>query len=87
MVTDKTVKDYSIPFMRFLYGGFVLLGIYFLIFSKDLNQFVINFSIALAFDPFDQKVIWKDRKSWQKAWLIIHAAIALTAAGILFTSN
>jgi hypothetical protein len=87
MVTDKTAKDYSIPFMRFLYGGFVLLGIYFLIFSKDLSQFVINFSIALVFDPFDQKVAWKDRKTWQKAWLIIHTAIALIAAGFLFTSN
>jgi hypothetical protein len=48
---------------------------------------VINFSIALVFDPFDQKVAWKDRKTWQKAWLIVHTVIALTAAGFLFTSN
>ena len=87
MVTDKPVKDYSLQFFRILYGAFVLLGIYFLLFSKDLSQFVINYSIALVFDPFDQKVAWKDRKTWQKAWLIVHTVIALTAAGFLFTSN
>lgn len=87
MVTDKPVKDYSIQFMRFLYAGFLLLGLYFLLFSKDLSQFVINIGIALVFDPFDQKIIWKDRKTWQKAWLIIHAVIAIASAVVLFTSN
>lgn len=87
METEKTAKDYSAQFMRVLYVGFVILGIYFLLFSKDLSQFVINFSIALVFDPFDQKVTWKDRKNWQKAWLIVHTVIALFAAGLLFTGN
>jgi hypothetical protein len=87
METEKTAKDYSAQFMRVLYVGFVVLGIYFLIFSKDLSQFVINFSIALVFDPLDQKITWKDRKNWQKAWLIVHTVIALFAAGLLFTDN
>jgi hypothetical protein len=87
MVTDKPAKDYSVQLFKILYAGFVALGIYFLLFSNDLSQFVINFSIALVFDPFDQKITWKDRKNWQKVWLIVHAVVAIAAAGILFTSN
>jgi hypothetical protein len=85
MTTDKTSKDYGAQGLGILYAAFVVLGIYFLLFSEDFSQFVINFSIALVFDPFNPKITWKDRKKWQKAWLIVHTVIALFAAGLLFT--
>jgi len=41
----------------------------------------MNLGIALAFDPFDQNQTWKDRPFWQKAWLILHLAIAASLIG------
>ena len=63
---------------KFLYIGFVLLGLFQAFFSKDYMQATASFGIALAFDPFDPEQKWNDRPTWQKAVLIIH--LALTAA-------
>ena len=39
-------------FNKFLYIGFLLLGLYQTFFSKDFMQTVALLGIALAFDPF-----------------------------------
>lgn len=70
-------KDISRNFNRVLYAAFVVLGLYFLIFSKDKSQGVINMGIALAFDPFDQKQPFKERPLYQKCWLVLHLAVVL----------
>jgi hypothetical protein len=61
-------------FFRFLYISFVLLGIYYVVFKQDFIEASAQFGIALAFDPFDQKLSWKNRPTWQKVWLVIHLA-------------
>ena len=60
------------PFTKFIYFGFVLLGIYYTFFQKDYSSAVANLGIALAFDPFNPEITWKDRPMWQKTWLIVH---------------
>lgn len=66
------------PFNRFLYAGFIMLGLYQAIFRGDYLQAAASLGIGMAFDPFDTEQKWKDRPTWQKAVLIIH--LALTAA-------
>jgi hypothetical protein len=74
---------------RWLYAGFVLFGIYLILFRKEYSDASIYFGIALAFDPFDQTQPWKERPLWQKAWLIVHLAIvgALLGYEIGFTDS
>lgn len=40
----------------------------------------MNLGIALAFDPFDQSVSWKERPLYQRAWLIVHLVLLAMAA-------
>ena len=68
-------------FNKILYFGFVLFGIYFSVFKRDFSDAGIQFGIALAFDPFDQTVSWKERPTWQKAVLIIHLGIVAALFG------
>ena len=63
------------PFNKFLYIGFLLLGLFQVFFSKDYMQATASLGIALAFDPFNQEEKWNDRPTWQKAVLIIHLAL------------
>jgi mannose/fructose/N-acetylgalactosamine-specific phosphotransferase system component IIC len=63
------------PFNKFLYIGFLLLGLFQAFFSKDYMQATASLGIALAFDPFNQEEKWNDRPTWQKAVLIIHLAL------------
>jgi mannose/fructose/N-acetylgalactosamine-specific phosphotransferase system component IIC len=69
------------PFNKFLYIGFLLLGLYQAIFSKDYMQATASLGIALAFDPFNAEQNWNERPKWQKAVLIIHLAIVATMFG------
>ena len=62
-------------FNKFLYIGFVLVGIFQALFSKEYMQAVSSFGIALAFDPFDQEQKWNDRPTWQKTVLIVHLGL------------
>ncbi len=71
-------------FYRFLYGGFVLFGLYYAIFSQNHNDAGMMLGIALAFDPFDQKQPFNERPTWQKAWLIVHLILVFTFFGIAF---
>ena len=63
------------PFNKFLYIGFLLLGLFQVFFSNDYMQATASLGIALAFDPFNQEEKWNDRPTWQKAVLIIHLAL------------
>lgn len=62
---------------RLLYGGFVLLGLYYLA-TGELTNALANLGIALIADPFDASVTWKLRPTWQRAWLVVHLLAVLT---------
>jgi hypothetical protein len=62
------------PFNRYLYIGFLILGIYQALFNKDCTQAATTLGIGLAFDPFNPEQKWNDRPTWQKAVLITHLA-------------
>ena len=44
---------------KFIYIGFILFGIYELVFRHSTGDAATYFGIALAFDPFDQMQPWK----------------------------
>lgn len=67
-------KDVTFQYGRVLYGTFVLLSVYFLA-TKQIDSAMSNLGIALIFDPFDQKVTWKNRPRYQRLWLIVHIFI------------
>jgi mannose/fructose/N-acetylgalactosamine-specific phosphotransferase system component IIC len=69
------------PFNKFLYIGFLFLGLFQAFFSKDYMQATASLGIALAFDPFNQEEKWNDRPTWQKAVLIIHLAFVAALFG------
>jgi hypothetical protein len=66
------------PFNKFLYIGFLLLGLYQAIISKDYMQAAASLGIGLAFDPAQK---WNERPTWQKAVLIIHLALVAAMFG------
>jgi hypothetical protein len=66
---------------RLLYGGFTALGIYKLA-SGHHGDAAMYFGIALAFDPFDKTITWKERPFWQRAWLVVHLAICAGSLGM-----
>ena len=69
-------------FNKFLYIGFIFLGLFQAFFSNDYMQAASSLGIGLAFDPFDTEQKWNDRPSWQKAVLIIHLALVAAMFGI-----
>ena len=70
------------PINKFLYVGFLLLGIYQAIFTKDYIQAASSLGIGMAFDPFSPEQKWNDRPTWQKAVLIIHLALVAAMFGL-----
>lgn len=66
---------------RFLYGGFTALGIYKIV-TGHFGDAAMYFGIAIAFDPFDQSITWKERPFWQRAWLVVHLAICAGSLGM-----
>lgn len=74
-------------FNKFLYIGFILVGLFQALFSKDYMQAVSSFGIALAFDPFDQEQKWNDRPTWQKAVLFVHLAMVAALFGFAIGLN
>jgi hypothetical protein len=74
-------------FNKFLYVGFILVGLFQALFSVDYMQAVSSFGIALAFDPFDQEQKWNDRPTWQKAVLIIHLGLVAALFGFAVGLN
>lgn len=59
---------------KWAYILFALYGIYLVLLQKDFSQSAIYLGLALAFDPFNQSIPWKERPSWQKGLLILHLA-------------
>ena len=69
------------PFNKFLYLGFLFLGLFQAFFTKDYMQSAASLGIALAFDPFNTEQKGNDRPRWQKAVLIIHLALVAAMFG------
>lgn len=84
--TKEKITDRSAQFNRILYGGFLVLGIYFLI-TKDISTAMSNLGIGLIFDPFDQKIPWQQRPLYQKFWLMAHLGIVLGLVAILIANR
>lgn len=69
------------PFNKVLYIGFLLLGIYQALVSKDYMQAAASMGIGLAFDPFNPEQKWNERPMWQKVVLILHLAMVAAMFG------
>ena len=69
-------------FNKFLYIGFLLLGLFQAIVSKDYMQATASMGIGLAFDPFNPEQKWNDRPTWHKVVLIIHLALVAAMFGL-----
>jgi hypothetical protein len=82
----ERITEKSIVFNRIMYGAFVLLGIYFLV-RGDTTSAMSNLGISLIFDPFDQKIHWQQRPSYQKLWLIVHLSLVLGLVAINIASR
>ncbi|MEY4811824.1 MAG: hypothetical protein RL751_1626 [Bacteroidota bacterium] len=70
------------PFNKFLYVGFLALGLYQALLNKDYFQAASSMGIGLAFDPFDPEQKWTNRPTWQKSVLIIHLAWVAAMFGL-----
>jgi hypothetical protein len=68
-------------FNKFLYIGFLILGLYQAVISKDYMQATASLGIGMAFDPFNPAQKWNDRPTWQKAVLITHLALVAAMFG------
>lgn len=79
---DSEPRVFAGKFNQLMYGALVALGFYLLLAKKDVPAAMSNFGIALIFDPFDQKVMWNHRPSYQKIWLIVHLSIVFGLLGI-----
>jgi hypothetical protein len=69
------------PFNKFLYIGFLVLGLYQAIFHKDYLQAAASLGIGLAFDPFDTEQKWNNRPTWQKVVLVFHLVLVAAMFG------
>ncbi len=69
------------PFNKFLYVGFLALGLYQALQNKDYIQAASSMGIGLAFDPFNPDQKWNNRPTWQKAVLITHLALVAAMFG------
>jgi hypothetical protein len=66
---------------KFLYIGFLLLGLFQAFFSNDYMQAAASLGIGMVFDPFNPEQKWNDRPTWQKAVLIIHLGLVAVMFG------
>jgi hypothetical protein len=62
---------------RALYIGFVMLGLYYLAFAHRTADAIPVLGIALAFDPFDPAISFKQRPSLQRGVLYLHLTVVL----------
>jgi len=69
------------PFSRFLYIGFLLVGLFQIFFTKDYMQAASSLGVGLAFDPFNAEQKWDERPTWQKAGLVLHLALVAAMFG------
>ncbi len=69
------------PMNKFLYGAFLILGMYQALLLKDYMQAAASFGIGLAFDPFNVDQKWNERPNWQKVVLVTNLAIMAAMFG------
>lgn len=69
------------PINKFLYVGFLVLGIYQMIYKRDYMEAAASLGIALAFDPFNVEQNWNQRPTWQKTLLVAHLALVAAMFG------
>jgi len=79
-LSSETTPTFS-PFNRYAYVVYMVLVIYLFI-KGDYEWAFTNLGIALAFDPFNPAVYWKQRPLYQKIWLLVH--VTLTFAGLAY---
>jgi hypothetical protein len=72
---------------RVLYGGFVALGLYYLLVQRDPGTAIAQIGIALVFDPFNPDQPWGERPRWQKIWLYTHLAVMALIVGMWMGTN
>ncbi len=77
------------PFNKFLYIGFVGIGLFQAFSTHEYLQAASSMGIALAFDPFDTEQKWDARPFWQKAVLILHLVLVglLFGIGFMYKNN
>ena len=64
-------KNYN----RWIYIGFITLGLYNLLLKNNFGDATIYLGIALAFDPFDINQPWKERPKWQQTVLLLQLCL------------
>jgi hypothetical protein len=74
---ESKPKDWSKSFNKILYAGFLLIALFYLLFSKNIPEAITSLGIALIFDPFNPRQPWAQRPLYQRVWLIVHVSIVL----------
>lgn len=54
---------------KILHISFITTGILFLFLKENIDNAIIYFGLALAFDPFDPQQKFQERPQWQK-WIL-----------------
>lgn len=70
-------KDWTKSFNKILYTGFLLIAVFYLLFSKNISEALASLGIALIFDPFNPQQSWSQRPLYQRVWLIVHVSVVL----------
>ncbi|HEX4956637.1 MAG TPA: hypothetical protein VFV46_00550 [Lacibacter sp.] len=71
-------KELNPVIFRIFYGAFLVFGLYFFV-KGDVLTAASNLGIGLIFDPFHGP--WQQRKTWQKAWLLVHLTFVFALFG------
>ncbi len=69
------------PMNKFLYLGFLVLGLYQALLLGNYMDAAASLGIGLAFDPFTVEQKWGDRPTWQKVVLFSHLALVAAMFG------
>jgi hypothetical protein len=80
-LSHKYLMFMNTLFNKYLYLGFIVIGMVQLFYVKDYLQAAMYWGIALAFDPFNVEQHWSARPLWQKVVLIVHLAIVAACFG------
>jgi hypothetical protein len=83
---QKTTRNFTNGFYRFMYWAFVALAIYFFA-TRQFGSAMSNLGLALMFDPFRHEVTWTNRPRYQKVWLIAHIALLLILVGLVVVNR
>jgi hypothetical protein len=85
MTTDTDIKTRSLLFTRVFYILMIVTAIA-LWLLNDRTMAICSFTLALAFDPFDPTVSWKQRPLYQRIIPIAQLGIAAAALGYIIAT-